>query len=109
MKSYFSIALFALAQAKIRTYYELDDHNTLEFLEDNGYSMAQGQTAYFEVDSNPTTGYWWSISDDCKGKITIEQEYFEDPNHNGLLGVGGYDLFTLTSGDEKANCIFEIS
>ena len=91
MKSYLSLALFALGASAIRRpHFYLDQPEDLAYLEEYGWSIDQGQTLTFDVESNLTTGYSWSVSDDCLDILTIEEDYREHPNPNNLLGLGGY-------------------
>ena len=54
-----------------------------------------GQSFQAFGSENPTTGYVWQVSADyegqCgpKGAITYEAEYKQDPNPQGMMGVGG--------------------
>lgn len=49
-----------------------------------------------KLDSNPTTGYYWSI-DTSNLEIVelVSEDYFADPAPEGLVGSGGHQMFVL--------------
>ena len=94
----------------VRNHFNLNDADDLRDLtEHNGWSIDQGKILQLDVDSNPTTGYSWSASDDCDGVLTIAKTFVQADNPDGLMGVGGHDEFTLTAGATADSCTFEIS
>lgn len=73
--------------------------------------LAEGQLAYIVVDSNPTTGYTWTVksSDDRIAKV-IKQQYAADPAGSDLSGAGGKEIIVVKAmrkGDSKLQCTYE--
>ena len=67
-------------------------------------------TIFFEVASNPTTGYVWQYAetDECEGVIQVEDKYTMDreANETGMTGVGGTHVFAVTGLIEGGECGF---
>ncbi len=53
------------------------------------------KTMTLSLDSNPTTGYSWTVSQEPE-LFRITEEYKENTHENGMVGVGGQQIFTLT-------------
>lgn len=50
-----------------------------------------------ELDSNPTTGYIWSWSQDGTGSLSLVDESFIEPS-TPMLGAGGKQVFVFSGG-----------
>lgn len=55
----------------------------------------KSQTAVIELDSNPTTGYQWYITEDM-GILDITSQYQEGENNGDTVGGGGKTVLTIT-------------
>lgn len=53
------------------------------------------QIVSFALDSNPTTGYSWQVSQ-SEELFKVETVYEEKEHAEGMVGVGGEESFTLT-------------
>ena len=53
------------------------------------------QTVSFSLDSNPTTGFRWQVSQ-AEELFTVETVYTENEHDPGMVGVGGTETVTLT-------------
>ncbi|MBQ9644122.1 MAG: protease inhibitor I42 family protein [Lachnospiraceae bacterium] len=53
------------------------------------------QTVTVTLPSNPTTGYSWECTQ-TEPLFDISSEYVENEKSEGMVGVGGKDIFTLT-------------
>lgn len=60
-----------------------------------GKEAPQPQTASFTLDSNPTTGYSWQVTQ-SEELFRVETEYKENDHAEGLVGVGGKETIILT-------------
>lgn len=82
---------------------ELDAAKTTE--------LSEGQLAYIVVDSNPTTGYSWTVkSSDEKIVKVVKQQYLADPEGKDLAGAGGKEIIVvkaMTKGSVKLQCTYE--
>ena len=67
-----------------------------------GCQSKQPQTASLTLAANPTTGYDWIVNQDPE-IFDVKMEYVEDENQDGMTGVGGRDVFTLTPKEEGSS------
>ncbi|MBR4503964.1 MAG: protease inhibitor I42 family protein [Candidatus Methanomethylophilaceae archaeon] len=59
-------------------------------------AISAGDTYYLELESNPTTGYSWSLRSD--GGATVgEPSYKQHPSEQPVCGLGGTETFPITS------------
>ncbi len=64
--------------------------------EDGTVEVSAGGTYYLSLESNPTTGYSWSVESDGGAEVgepTYEQHKSDVP----LCGLGGIETFPITS------------
>ncbi len=52
------------------------------------------QTVSFSLEANPTTGYSWQVSQ-SEELFKVESSYTQK-HADGMVGVGGFETFTLT-------------
>ena len=60
-----------------------------------GRETPEPQTVRFSLESNPTTGYSWQVSQ-SEELFNIESVYEQKKSSENLLGAGGTETFTLT-------------
>lgn len=60
-----------------------------------GKEAPQPQTASFTLDSNPTTGFSWQVTQ-SEELFKVESDYKENEHEEGMVGVGGKETITLT-------------
>ena len=60
-----------------------------------GCAKKEPQKATLTLPSNPTTGYQWTAAQDPE-IFEISSEYIENQHADGVVGVGGNEVFTLT-------------
>ena len=53
------------------------------------------QSVSFALESNPTTGYTWQVSQ-SEELFSVNSSYAEKKHAEGMTGVGGTETFTLT-------------
>ncbi|MEC3954681.1 protease inhibitor I42 family protein [Nocardia sp. CDC153] len=75
-------------------------------------SLAVGQGLIVTLDANPTTGYAWVVADLDQNvvKQNGSPEYQQDPNPNGMVGVGGKSVLNFVAaapGSTKLNLAYE--
>ena len=59
-------------------------------------AISAGDTYYLELESNPTTGYSWSLRSD--GGATVGgPSYKQHPSVQPICGLGGTETFPITS------------
>lgn len=58
-------------------------------------TLKAGETLLVTLDSNPTTGYSWQVTelDETVLKQKGEPEYKQSPGAQGLVGAGGTEIF----------------
>ncbi len=63
-------------------------------------SVQQGKTIEIKLESNPTTGYGWILSDDYDKNIIspVSTEYKQSRSGENLVGAGGYEYFYFKAG-----------
>lgn len=61
----------------------------------SGCGAGEPQTMKLALDSNPTTGYSWTLTQDPE-LFEVSDEYIENAHEEGMVGVGGQQVFTLT-------------
>ena len=79
--------------------WKLDDKDVRDYLQMSGATVTAGNTIWFEMASNPTTGYDWIFdNEDCNSFITIEDSYQMDEEgfESGMMGVPGTTTVKLT-------------
>ncbi len=52
------------------------------------------QTMTLSLDSNPTTGYSWTVTQEPE-LFNVGEEYTENSHEEDVVGVGGQQVFTL--------------
>ena len=52
------------------------------------------QLVSFSLDSNPTTGYSWTVTQEPE-LFNVGEEYLENSHEEGMTGVGGQQVFSL--------------
>ena len=66
---------------------------------DNGDSinLKINDTVEINLESNPTTGYGWFLSDKTNESIVslVDSEYIASEKDEKMVGVGGYETFTF--------------
>lgn len=76
-------------------------------------TLRPGGTLLLELDSNPTTGYFWYMKDINSSQLDlISDEYFADPAPEGMTGSGGHQMFAfeaLSTGKSKLKLSYERS
>ena len=60
-----------------------------------GKEAPKPQTVSITLDSNPTTGFSWQVSQ-SEELFSVETNYVEDKYEEGMVGVGGKETITLT-------------
>ena len=60
-----------------------------------GKEAPMPQTVSITLDSNPTTGFSWQVTQ-SEELFSVEMEYVEDDHAEGMIGVGGKETITLT-------------
>ena len=60
-----------------------------------GCGASKPQTMKLALDSNPTTGYSWTVTQDPE-LFRIDEEYQENAHDENMVGVGGQQIYTLT-------------
>lgn len=60
-----------------------------------GKEAPMPQTVSITLDSNPTTGFSWQVTQ-SEELFSVETEYVEDDHTEGMTGVGGKEIITLT-------------
>ena len=58
---------------------------------------ATGNAVEFRFDSNPTTGYGWTVKIDGDCVTLTKDEYVQDPAVPGMAGVGGTQYYTFAA------------
>ena len=61
----------------------------------SGCGKKEPQTAKLALPSNPTTGYTWE-AEQTEPIFDITSEFVQDEAEEGMVGVGGTDVFVLT-------------
>ena len=93
-------------QESIRTIDATDfqGHNEIE---SNGITVSPGEVIQVSIKENQTTGGVWIVDHDAtEGLFTVEEMYVAPEVDNGMVGVPGTKVFTLSvaedaqSGDE---------
>ena len=59
-----------------------------------GCGMRKPQTMKISLESNPSTGYSWTVTQDTE-LFDVSDEYIESQSEEGMVGVGGQQVFTL--------------
>lgn len=116
--SYFSYGdgaqLFTVPYEKLSQYFDQDYVGLAlekpELKVGKASALTEGQFAYIVVDSNPTTGYTWSIrSSDDKVVRVVSQRYIPEPTATELAGAGGKEVIivkALSKGTAKVQCTY---
>jgi predicted secreted protein len=60
-----------------------------------GKKAPSPQTVTFTLDSNPTTGFSWQVSQ-SEELFRVDTQYKENDHEDGMVGVGGKETITLT-------------
>lgn len=63
---------------------------------DTNVLISTGGTAFMEISSNPTTGYWWSIEQNHSEKLSVKDyfgEYTSAPSD--IDGAQGKQMFEI--------------
>ena len=59
-----------------------------------GCGSSKPQIMKLSLDSNPTTGYSWTIKQEPE-IFEVGEEYIENKHEEGMVGVGGQQVFSL--------------
>ncbi len=59
-----------------------------------GCGTDKQQIMKLTLDSNPTTGYSWTVTQDPE-LFNVGEEYIENSHEEGMTGVGGQQVFSL--------------
>lgn len=74
------------------------------------YTVGVGETFNLSLDSNPTTGYTWTLSDAWdKTILTLAGEDYHSQANENVVGQGGQEIFrfkALKSGKTEINLIY---
>jgi len=70
--------------------------------EDNngaGMELNLDDTVEIKLESNPTTGYSWFLSEETTGSAVsvTGPQYMEPEKEKDVVGEGGYEIFTITA------------
>ncbi len=59
--------------------------------------LKKGDKIIILLDSNPTTGYSWIPGEEIDSTIVelTDSEYFQTEKEEGMVGVGGFEVFTF--------------
>ncbi len=60
-----------------------------------GCGASKPQTMKLALESNPTTGYSWTVTQDPE-LFRIDEEYQENAHDENMVGVGGQQIYTFT-------------
>ena len=70
-------------------------------LENNGetINLRKGDSITLKLESNPTTGYGWQLTDDMDSTVVsfTSTEYKQSKNAEEMVGSGGYEYFYFKS------------
>lgn len=70
-------------------------------LDDNGktVTLQQGDPITLKLESNPTTGYGWSLTDEMDDAVVslTSTEYKQAKTDGNMVGSGGYEYFYFRS------------
>lgn len=59
-------------------------------------TLRPGGKLNLKLESNPTTGYYWSLKDiDASQVDQLSERYFADPAPAGITGSGGHQMFVF--------------
>ena len=61
----------------------------------NKIGVAEYQNFTIRLRSNPGTGYRWQESYDSTYVSLVNKTFVSDPHPSGMVGVGGYDVYTF--------------
>jgi inhibitor of cysteine peptidase len=68
-------------------------------IQDKGSSIEveKGEEIKILLDSNPTTGYSWIAGEEIDTNIgaLTDSKYFQMKSEEGMMGVGGFEVFTF--------------
>ena len=78
-------------------------------MENNGQTvtLARGDTLTLKLESNPTTGYGWQLTEDMDGSVaSLEKtEYRQSEKAEEMVGSGGYEYFYFRAGSPGSTYI----
>ena len=60
----------------------------------SGCGTGKQQIMKLSLDSNPTTGYSWTVTQEPE-LFNVGEEYLENAHEEGMTGVGGQQVFSL--------------
>ena len=75
---------------------------------DNGKAITvkKGAVIYITLDSNPTTGYEWSIKEMPENILQGgTEEYIQDKLEKGTVGTGGKEIFKFTAQEKGSGTL----
>jgi len=64
-------------------------------------SMDVGETVKMKIESNPTTGYYWTAKVESEFIDIINEDYLSDSNLIGAGGIQGFDFKAIKAGKTK--------
>ncbi len=93
---FFSIVLFILLSMILLC----SCKNITELTFDNkgkSFELEKGDRINIKLESNPTTGYEWILSEETDTAIVplIDSKFVQTEKEEELVGVGGYEVFTF--------------
>jgi len=81
---------FTIASCGGSGFYTAQDSNS-------SVEVEKGDTIKVKLESNPTTGYCWNLTDDMDHSIVslLSSEYKQSKKAKNLVGAGGFEYFTF--------------
>lgn len=71
--------------------------------------VPQGETFTYNLDSNPSTGYYWTVEFDQSHIELISQVHQQENSSKPICGQGGKDIFTFkTISEGSSEIIFKL-
>ena len=69
----------------------------IEYNNGDSINLKINDTVEINLESNPTTGYGWFLSDKTNESIVslVDSEYIASEKDEKMVGVGGYETFTF--------------
>jgi len=88
--------------------YSQDTNKTEEYLNPGApIKVKAGQIFTIRMESNPTTGYSWQLSEDLNNIIVLVTNAFIPPDSK-LCGAGGHELWTFKAiGEGQTNILMK--
>ncbi|MGE5494766.1 MAG: protease inhibitor I42 family protein [Burkholderiales bacterium] len=78
---------------------------------DKDITVSVGGTFVIQLESNPTTGYEWTLNISDESIVKLEnREYKQQPHTEGVTGAGGVDVLKfkgLKAGEAEITLVYE--